>query len=102
MLSKVILYTSGIVVCRSEDGTQSPRYQGLFTEIADNIKKDINLNAVKFYYQKPGEMMREVSKDEWFKLGNNIGPVSLRESPLPPDLEFRIRRMQREEKTSND
>lgn len=88
MFSRVVLYKCGLVTCLDEDGRQSPSYQGMYWDVIDRLKKEVDKEKVVWQFQ---EDSREVSFEEWVKVGDGLVPRSVKTAPLPVHLVARLR-----------
>jgi len=86
MFTRVVLYRCGLVVCLDEAGRQSPSYQGMYWDVIDRLKKEVDKEKVVWQLQ---EDSREVSFEEWVKVGDGLVPFELPSRPLPPHLAVR-------------
>ncbi len=90
MIRKVILYNSGLVVCRDSDSRQCLAYQGIFRDIETKLKELESDIETSWYVIVGGELI-ELSHEAWIVEARRITYKDLDIKPLDERTEIRLR-----------
>lgn len=90
MIRKVILYNSGLVVCRDSNNRQCLAYQGIFKDIEVKLKELESDSETSWFTIVGGELI-ELSHDNWVIEAKRIVFKDLDTKPLDEKTEIKLR-----------
>lgn len=88
-IDKIILYSSGLIVCRDAQGRQAPPLQGMFWDVIEKLQAVFKPEDVSWCVMRDGQTV-ELPFEEWLNYGNKLDKKPLESRPISTELDSLI------------